>query len=494
MAIPASNIVTVTPRVISAGGKSLEISGLFITKNPLCPFPGAKEFTGANDVANFFGSDSDEYRAAAKYFLGYDNSFKKPRAVYFSRYSGEALAGELIGGTAGTLKEIQAVTDGTFIITVDGTEVTVDNLDFSAIKTQSEAATIIQGKLTGTTVAYNAGIGAFVITSATTGENSNVSFADGNAAEVLGIAESSGAQISAGAEAQNQAGQMKSITDYANNWVSFTTLFKPSVEEIEGYASWTNDQNVDYLYVIWTEDKADTLSANASNLPNTLKKLNPEGVTMVYAATGKGIEKAAFIMGIGGSIDWNRTNGLPTFMFLSQTGQTADVTNGAVSSELIGMNVNYYGEYATRADSFILLAEGKMLAGNYDYIDTYLAMVWLKNAIQLACMSGLKQSLVTPYNDAGYTKVRAWISDPIAQAKVNGVIRAGVTLNESQKAQLTSEIGSDQSNTIYTDGYYLVVSDPGALVRQQRGTPVIGLWFTYGGSIHKLDIPATLIK
>ena len=199
-------------------------------------------------------------------------------------------------------------------------------------------------------------------------------------------------------------------------------------------------------------------------------------------------------MGIAGSIDWNRNNGLVTFKFKSQTGLEPSVTDAAVADALISMGVNYYGRYATRADDFVLLAEGKMIGGNYDFIDTFLGMVWIKNNLQLSCVNGLKNTGRVPYNDAGYTIVRAWCSDTIEKAKLNGVIQSGVSLNQTQKAQLINEIGSDVSQQIMSDGYYLQIVDPGATARQNRESPTIGLWFTYGGAVHKLDIPVTLVK
>ena len=121
-------------------------------------------------------------------------------------------------------------------------------------------------------------------------------------------------------------------------------------------------------------------------------------------------------------------------------------------------------------------------------------LVWLKNSLQLACMTGFTGVSAVPYTESGYALIRAWFTDVIEQAKLNGVIRAGVTLNELQKSQLLNEIGEDKSDTINTDGYYLLVTDPGAQARQNRESPTIGLWYTYGGAVHKLDVPVTMIK
>ena len=69
MAIPASQIVNVTPRVINAGGNDLEITGLILTTNPLCIVPGTMAFTSKAAVGSYFGLDSAEYLAATKYFF-----------------------------------------------------------------------------------------------------------------------------------------------------------------------------------------------------------------------------------------------------------------------------------------------------------------------------------------------------------------------------------------------------------------------------------------
>ena len=47
MSIKASQIVSVTPRVISAGANELEIAGMILTENPLAVFPGTMAFANA---------------------------------------------------------------------------------------------------------------------------------------------------------------------------------------------------------------------------------------------------------------------------------------------------------------------------------------------------------------------------------------------------------------------------------------------------------------
>lgn len=492
MSISASQIVNVIPRVINAGGTDLEITGLLLTKNPLCVFPGTVSFTSANAVGNYFGETSAEYQAAAKYFLGYDNSFRKPRRLHFARLVDSAIAGSLIGGTAGSMDEMKAITAGGFTINVDGSPKTVTALDLSEATTQSDIAQSIQTQLTGTTVQYNSNLNAFIITSSQTGDTSSVSVAEDtaeNAASILGLTADAGATASAGSAALEPSANMNSITNITQNWVSFTTMEEQDDDVIEGFSEWVNNSNGEYLYCPYTTQENDTNPNAGSNLPKTLANANYEGVVLTYG----GLDYALLVMSIGACIDWDRNNGLVTWAFKSQSGLEASVTDDTTAANCVELNVNYYGRWATRNDDFIQYYQGAMIGGNFGFVDAYVGNLWLRNALQVSLMNGLAQVGRVPYTDEGYTIIRAWCMDPINRALNNGVIDPGVTLSESQRAQLMNEIGEDVSDQILTDGYYLMVADPGASARVDRDTPTLGLWYTYGGSVHKLELPVTAV-
>lgn len=492
MSISASQIVNVIPRVINAGGTDLEITGLLLTDNPLCVFPGTVSFTSANAVGSYFGETSAEYQAAAKYFLGYDNSFRKPRRLHFARLVDSAIAGSLIGGTAGSMDEMKAITAGGFTINVDGSPKTVTALDLSEATTQSDIAQSIQTQLTGTTVQYSSNLNAFIITSNQSGETSSVSVAKDtaeNAASILGLTADAGATTSAGSAALEPSANMNSITNVTQNWVSFTTMEEQEDDVIEAFSEWANNSNGEYLYCPYTTQENDTNPNAGSNLPKTLANANYEGVVLTYG----GLDYALLVMSIGACIDWDRNNGLVTWAFKAQSGLEASVVDDTTAANCVELNVNYYGKWATRNDDFIYYYQGAMIGGNFGFVDAYVGNLWLRNALQVSLMNGLAQVGRVPYTDEGYTIIRAWCLDPINRALNNGVIDPGVTLSESQRAQLMNEIGEDVSDQILTDGYYLMVADPGASARVNRDTPTLGLWYTYGGSVHKLELPVTVV-
>ena len=488
MAIPARQIVDVTPRVINAGVPDLAMSGLLLTKNALCIYPDMS-FSSATAVGAYFGYDSDEYKAALKYFMGYDNAFKRPDTLKFARRIDVDVAGELIGGSAAKLSDLKAITAGSFSIDVDGTTVNVTGLDLSSATTQSDVATALQAKITGTTVTYNSNLNAFIVVSATTGENSSVSVATGTSADALGLSSATGAVAQAGMAAMSEDANMTAIARADGNWVSFTTLYSADDDEVIALAEWTNNQKVEYAYFPYTDSQGDTVPSNQNNLPNVLKNADYEGTVLLFGI----VDHAVAAMSIWASVDWNRYNGLPTMAFRSQNGLAASVTDETVAENLLSMNVNYYGRYASRVEDFTFFYNGKLVGGDFGFIDAYIGNIWLRNALQNAILNGLQQVARTPYTDAGYNQIRAWCLDPINRGLNNGVIQAGLNLSEAQKAQLYNEIGQDVSEQIYTDGYFLLVEDPGAQARVERETPVCGLWYTYGGAVQKIELPATVI-
>src|SRR6478736_5109470 len=110
--IPAKALVQVTPSVLNAGGRALDIIGLLLTNSNKTPIGTIKEFASARDVKAYFGAQSNEGALAAVYFAGFDNSNIKPALVKFAQYPTAAVPAYLrSGGGVGslTLAELQAI-------------------------------------------------------------------------------------------------------------------------------------------------------------------------------------------------------------------------------------------------------------------------------------------------------------------------------------------------------------------------------------------------
>lgn len=515
MAIPASQIVQVNPRLLTPGGTDLEFNGLFITNSDFIPSSQMVVPFGTPDsVGEYFGMDSDEYKMSVIYFQGYNNSFKKPRAIYFGRRVAENASAFLRGSSfktlpAVTLADLQKITDGGFTLTMDGATETISNISLKSAASLSDVAQIIQTAIreantanlawSGATVTYSSIFNAFMVTTGSSGAESAVSFMSAPSATeegsitdlsvALRMTETAGAVQSAGMNAMTVAENMAAFLDLTENFVCLTTLKQPTQEDALDYAAWASGQGVNYLYIYWDNDPKLLQPNNETTIAAALKAANVGATCGVWDKC----DHAAFIMGVAASIDWERRNGTITFAFKSQDGLAANVETGTNAINLTAQGMNFMGDYATRNDQFIFLYPGQMF-GSWSWIDTYLNAVWLNNVLQVSLMNGLSQSPRTPYTNEGYTMVRAWCQDPVNRAVKNGVIEAGVTLSESQKAQLFRETGRDISSEVFTNGYYLIVEDPSPSVRVTRDSPNCSLYFTYGGAIHKLVLASTMLS
>lgn len=492
MTIPASQLVDITPRVIGGGLSGLEFVGTILTKNTRLPTATAVPFYSQNAVGEYFGTASDEYKLAGNYFIADSNSSRKPSTLWFYRFAESAVGAFLRGTQAPKLDVLKAITNGSFKITVDGTDISCTSLNFSSATSYSDIATAIQTKLASglasTTCTWDSLSQAFVITSPTTGADSTITFASAAASgtdisAVLGL---TAGTLSQGVDATSLTDTMTGCVNSNSNFWSFMPLWDESTAEANTLAEWCNNQGVRFLYVM-VDKSADALVANSTAcLAYQLKDYI--GVCPVYNTKALG----AMTMGVGAAIDVTRLNGRKTWAYKAQSGLafTCDKETDAIVLQNNGYN--FYGDYATASEQFKLYQNGQC-SGVARWLDTYFGQVYLKDGLQNSWLNALMLNNTIPYNEAGYGVLRAASMDTINQAVNAGFIRQGVSLSESQKATVESEAGLDISGTLETQGWYLQILDPTTQVRQARGTPVISFWYMDGGSIQRIQGTSTVI-
>ena len=179
MTIPASQLVSVNPSVLSAGGNPLALNGLILSEHADLPTGPPIGFFSALAVSNYFGPTSLEAEMASIYFNGYVGATQLPNQLLFSRYASSALAGFLRGATnTATLAPIQAITAGSMGVIVDGAFYGSLAIDLSTSTSIADACNVLETELAlggVATITYNTTLNAFVITSDTTGATSTVS-------------------------------------------------------------------------------------------------------------------------------------------------------------------------------------------------------------------------------------------------------------------------------------------------------------------------------
>lgn len=360
-------------------------------------------------------------------------------------------------------------------------------------------------------VLYDGGVSnGFKISSGTTGASSTITYGTSALATNLLLTQALGATISQGAAAYTPASSMNGITAVTQNWVSFQTDWEPTDSDKEGFASWASGQNGGtanrYGYLMWETNVLDTEQDGPSAPVAFIIAGNLSGTVMIYQnpnITTLPGEKAAFMGGMIASVDYTETNGDITFAGKHQAGLLPDITNGNIAvilagnpqvSGSYGYGINFYGDYTTANQAFIQWQRG-LISGPFVWADDYFNQIWLGNQMQLALMELETTAKSLPYAQPGYAQVDAALLDPIQQALTFGMIVPGVTLSNSQAAQINNAAGNPNAATaVANQGYFLQIVPAIAQVRAGRTSPPVNFWYATGESIQSLTVSSTQVS
>lgn len=503
MTIPASQIVSVTPGVLSPGGAGLVMNGLVLTENLLMPTGTVLSFASPQSVSNFFGPSSAEYAYAQIYFAGFNGQTIQPTTILFAPYNGAARAGWLQSGSFAkiTLTQLQAISPGTLTITFAGTPLVSSSINLSAATSFSNAATIIQAAFSSPpfTVAWDAVQSVFIFTSTATGATETIAFPSDTIATPLLLTQAAGATLSQGAAADTPSTAMNNVVAINQNWATVSYITELSLANKEALTVWLDDQDDYYLGVIWDSDTQACVQ-NATEpfgvvaLDNEYNCVmciggDPAAVPPGSTLAALNLNIAAFFQGMVAAVNFNATNGRICFGSRSSASAAvvANCANQQTYQNLLANGYNCYGAFASRTTNFTFFSNGNM-PGQFPWADQYVDQIWLNAALQQALITLYTTVNSIPYDPYGYGLIRAALQDVISEALNFGAIATGVVLSDAQAAEVNGQAGLPVANLIENNGYYLQIRDPGAVVRNERKTPIINLWYTDGGCVQQIDM------
>lgn len=493
--IPFAQVVNVVPSVLSAGGDAVDLNGLMLTQSSYAPMGQVLSFASQTAVAAYFGAGSNENTLAGFYFNSYTTSTNKPAALLFTRYPETAIAGFLSGGSlaALTLTQLQALS-GILTITTAGIPLTSSTITLTGATSFSNAATLIQAAFTSPpfAVTYDSVKSAFIFTTTATGATATMAFATGSLAAGLKLTAVTGATQSNGAAIGVPATFMASILVLNQNWASFMTTWEPIDSEKLLFAAWSNSVQPRFLYV------AQDSNAVIASTPNSTTTFNYSVTTLGYVGTHAlfgDATHAAFVMGYGASLDFNRLNGRTTLDFRVGPGLVTTVNDSVAYGNVTSNTYNFYGSWGSNnpANNSAWYGPGSV-SGSWAWADTYFNQIWLNANLQLAIVKLLQAVNSIPYNAEGYSLVYAACLDPINTAVGFGAIRTGVTLSAAQTAELKLYFGLDPTSAIQQQGFYLQIANASPAVRAARQSPPCTLCYADGGSIQRITLASIEVQ
>ncbi|MBC0853894.1 DUF3383 domain-containing protein [Pantoea stewartii] len=492
MAIPLTKDVQINPGVLAAGGNAVDLNGLILTQSTYAPVGNVASFSTKEDVAKYFGSVSDEYAMAAIYFSGYDNSTKKPGNLLFAQYNVVPVSAWLRSGSMAnvTLDQLKLIS-GILTLTVDGTAKTSTNIDLSGATSFAAAADLIESAIgNSVVVTYDTTQKAFVISSATTGGGSSVTFASGTASTALKLTAATGAILSQGADVQNPTEFFIALLGKSQDWAVFTTSFEATNDEHLAFSAWVSAQNFRFAYVAHTMDGSALVSGSTDTV--AYKIITTNDYANVLPVYGTNLH-AASALGYAAALDFDRQEGRVTFKFRSVSGLQPVVSSSSAYDALIANGYNFYGAYTANNYSTSYWADGA-ITGDFKWFDSFCFQIWLNANLMQDVIQLFQSNRSLPYNTRGDAAIEASMTDTFGQGVSFGGIRVGIDLSAAQKNEIINAVGTDITSTLNAKGWYLYLPKATAEQRADRIRPGCSVYYTDGGSVQKLTLASVMVQ
>lgn len=462
MAISLKRYVAITSSV-GAGTVvgDRKLIGRFFDDNSLIPTGSQIDFNSYDEVVSYFGSGTLEAARAAFYFGWISKNGTNCKQISFARWNSAASAPQIYGAKqTQTIGTWNAITAGSFTLTLGATTNTMSSLNFSGAADLAAVATIIQTAIrtkTGTmwtaaTVTYDAVRGSFQLTGGTTGAAVIVVTAGTGGSDIaaqLGWL-SATTILSAGANIQTITDVLSQSANADNNFGSFAFTATLTQNQIVEAATWNDTQNNMFLYSV------PCTSSNAAALSTALFLLS--GVTLTLGATSGEYPEQVPMM-ILAATDYTMRNVTQNYMFQIFS-LTPSVFTDTDADTYDALRVNYYGQTQTAGQLIQFYQRGYTMGIASDALDqnTYVNEIWLKDAAGAAIMTLLLALDKIPANATGRAQILTILQSLIDQALFNGTISVGKDLTSTQKLYITNVTGDSQAwQRVQNSGYWVDV-------------------------------------
>jgi hypothetical protein len=465
-----------------------------MTSQQTGPLSTANRYELYSDIASVaadFGTDSAMYSFATAFFGTNPNPINAGGVLVAGYWRG---ASEDVAATAATLTgaqlvettvvgQMQAISDGSMSITVDGGAVALSALDFRSVTSLDEIAAIIDTALT-TNASAEVVNNAIVITSATTGALSLMEYAVAHTSgtfigEILGLAEGTGAVTVQGAAAATLTAETQVAAATALkalvNFKGLTFIDADTDENRKLMAEWAQANDV-LTYEVFSGATYLTLDAD-TNVVWEIKLAGLGNYRMLYSAAGNR-RMAASYMARAHVVNFNAENSaltmhLKTLSITAEDYSQSDIT----AAKAVGLDI-----YTTIKNTPCVLTSGAN-----DFVDNRYNLIAFVDAVQTDMYNLLKQTSVKiPQTQRGVNQL-------IDQAEktTRGFVRAGVFAPGTWSSPDYFGDRETFERNIEQNGFYWIagaLADQPQADRQARKSPVLQGAVKNAGAVHSVDI------
>jgi hypothetical protein len=490
MPISFSKYVDITSGVAAAQQiAARSFGGRIFTPNPMASSDSLITATDAASVGAYFGTDSEEFKRAQKYFGFISKLTRRAQVLQFARWQREANPVSIFGGAnaAATLTALKAIVAGVVHFSFGGTEVSVTGISFAAATTLADVASELQTalrlnaapELATATVNYDP-VGArfnFAGSSTETTAESISIIPDAapaiDVATALGWQAAQGAAYIAASPVVTPVAQLIASVLSNNNFGSFLFIANGGTPIALSDAVALAQQNLTYnvMFKFYYGVDETNFNANAAALGTI------GGTSVIFSLQSQAGEYQDMQgMIILGATDFTQTNGTTGYMYVQFDGQTPAVNDDTLAGLLDNLAVNYYGQTQENGSFLAFYQDGVMMGGATDPRDenVYANEQWLKAFAGASFMSLQLAVAKLSANTNGRGLVLGKMTkEIIPAAQKNGTFSVGKTLTVDQQLFIGELTGDDNAwQKVQNNGFWYDVElssfvGPGGITRWQ---------------------------
>lgn len=436
--------------------------------------------TGADVTIGYLSSPADAVNIASILGLNQGQAAQVNGA--------DSTSGSLTGGITLDVDSIKAIKDGNFKIAIDGAASTeLKELDFTAINTAQDIATVIGAKLTTATVTVEQG--KLKITSKTTGATSTVGYGEDielnqvDLSAMLKMSADTGLPPSDGADAESLLDAVNKMCLATSEWYGLVLALSGSVSDddtLEVAQLIEAQTDVTRIFGVTVTDTRTLDAEYSDDLASRLHALNLNRSLAQYSANPYAI---CSLLGRAFTVNFNGNLTCITLMYKQEPSVEAEDLTSQQADVLKNKRCNVFVKYNN--DTSII--QYGVMCGDM-YIDERHGADWLQNYVQTNLWNVLYTTTTKiGQDDAGMNDLVGAVNDAMERARENGYIGAG-TWNNAGFGQL-------KRGDYLTTGYYVYcppMSTQAQADREDRKAVPIQVAGKLLGAIHTADVAITL--
>jgi hypothetical protein len=423
----------------------------------------------------FFGTSPNPINAGGYLVIGYWRAVSETVAASAATLKGAELSGAAVIG------QLQAISDGSMAITVDGVADALTGLDFRTVTTLGDVVTKLNSQLTGAGASLD-GIG-IVVTSSTTGASSTLTFASAHTSgtdvsAILGLSAGTGAVLTQGAAAGTLTAESKEDAVNAirgeTNAYGYMFIDQPTSVEAKALAELAQAGGF-LMYDVFSD--ADNLEIDPTNVVWDIKLSSLTNYRMMYSKANNRKMGTSY-MARAHVVNFNGENTALTMHLKELSVAAESYTEGEITkAKNVGLDI-----YTTIKNTPCILTSGAN-----DFMDNRYNLIGFQDALQTDLYNLLKQTgTKIPQTNRGMNLIIDQCEKTSKGFARAGVFGAGVWSSPDSFGDINVF-----KRAIEQNGYYWIygaLADQSQADREARKSTVIQGAVKMAGAVHSIDV------